>query len=618
MLSEKVQRLGVLFLYSLASSIGQEATASCVVDGVDPFECFPAEFGATQASVNRELIAAEPMTACTKLTGNLFGKIVLVDRGECTFYTKYLNVAASGAAAVMLADTTSHGSLPMLVRGQPDIDPGESDNPIPIVAMKRGARDKIMLLLNKQKLRAHINFGSGAQNEVKNLPKVGQRGKLTWFRGVAPARLCKPEEWISAGALAGATSPRSFKYVRMGDANNVVSEMVTHYKSPHNTAKTEVYEMESVDWDMTAHPYEAACVTSIANGCIDKKGAAYDELGAYEFPFSNMEFSTKGYIERPLDKFLRCRLLRTGSTFDNHEHYDRIFHFGEIWADAFSHAIFQTLPLLQIASAKMALFPNSKVLVPDHGPLKSMLMALGIDESRFIHLGKMYSAKTVHAVAYRSHAANVYQPQLGLQPRGILESIALKLSGGVSGGGALSKPPVQDLVLYLKRPVRATLGDQRSLLNEDEIIEQVRARLRPGLELKVFETVQYEDDEAKTAWDSDREIFRRAKAVFGPHGGAFGNILFAPKGTPVIEFNTLYQNVWRPQFYGLSQMVGLDYTLVEASRVGGTGDQHVDLKAKSLGPLNPLFYRVPMQVPVPAVLQALESAGVLTAAHGEL
>jgi hypothetical protein len=530
--------------------------------------------------------------------------VVLLDRGECTFYTKFLNAAAAGAVGVILADNTHHGALPMLVRGQPDIDPTETENPIPIVAVKRGARDDMSHLLNKGPVQAEISFGTSGGG-IASVKKG--RSKLAWFRGVPPARLCKPDEWVSAEALSGVSRPRPFTYIDQNDdeASSVRTQIISRYQSPVITAKGEVYEMESVDWDMTAFPYESACVLSIPDACIHKKGATYDDFAVYEFPFNNREFSLKAYetISKPIypDQFVSCRNARSG---EGQQHFDRIFSFAEIWADAFSHSIFQSLPQVQIAYEKMTEFPESKVLVPEQGPLKSLLLALGVDEKRIIHPGKLYTAKCVHIVAYRSTEANVYQPQLALQPHGLLQPIASKLAGG-----PLSKPPTQDLVLYLKRSGSETLGEQRALINEDELLEQVRAQLKPGFELKVFETVGYEDDEATVAWKTDQEVFRRAKAVFGPHGGAFANIIFAQKETAIVEFNTLQQHVWRPQYYGLSQMAGLDYTVVEALRTHSHERNAVE--GDDVAATNSLFYRVPMTVPVQGVLEALANAGVV-------
>ncbi|WAR22153.1 PADC1-like protein [Mya arenaria] len=53
-----------------------------------------------------DLIAAKPYHGCSPLTNAHFlsGKVVLLQRGECSFVTKTLNAEAAGALAVVIAD----------------------------------------------------------------------------------------------------------------------------------------------------------------------------------------------------------------------------------------------------------------------------------------------------------------------------------------------------------------------------------------------------------------------------------------------------------------------------------------------------------------------------------
>lgn len=70
-------------------------------------------------------------------------------------------------------------------------------------------------------------------------------------------------------------------------------------------------------------------------------------------------------------------------------------------------------------------------------------------------------------------------------------------------------------------------------------MERLRAALLPGFELVVEgrQKVSYGSTKERTAWIDSAELFVRAAAVLGPHGGAFGNIYLCSWNTTIIEFN---------------------------------------------------------------------------------
>src|SRR5207248_3324261 len=99
--------------------------------------------------------------------------------------------------------------------------------------------------------------------------------------------------------------------------------------------------------------------------------------------------------------------------------------------------------------------------------------------------------------------------------------------------------------------------------NEALLLEAVHRLLkRTSFQLQRFE--------ASGDLQIDLEVFRRAAAIFGPHGGAFGNLAFARPGTSVIEFLPLFRllrEAHEPRrsrnYWGLAQAAGLDYWTVE-------------------------------------------------------
>ena len=137
----------------------------------------------------------------------------------------------------------------------------------------------------------------------------------------------------------------------------------------------------------------------------------------------------------------------------------------------------------------------------------------------------------------------------GLFPRGTLLPIQRRL-------GTL-EPETQDLVLYFDRPHE---DQARSVANREELLSRVEHTLAgSGYRLQRF--VSSGDPQA------DLELVKRAKVVFGPHGGAFGNLVFAQPGTHVIEFLPIYDLYRagrdpRPDYWGLAQAASLDYWTV--------------------------------------------------------
>lgn len=85
-------------------------------------------------------------------------------------------------------------------------------------------------------------------------------------------------------------------------------------------------------------------------------------------------------------------------------------------------------------------------------------------------------------------------------------------------------------VIYLSRR-RGTLGGGRRVMNESEL----EKHLRMFAEANHYDYVPFFHGEYRDL-ASLLELWSQAAVVIGPHGGAFTNMMFAPKGTVVIEF----------------------------------------------------------------------------------
>lgn len=93
------------------------------------------------------------------------------------------------------------------------------------------------------------------------------------------------------------------------------------------------------------------------------------------------------------------------------------------------------------------------------------------------------------------------------------------------------------IILYLDRSKllntsqlpagQLTKVNGRSVLDQDELLEQIKQSLKPDFRLVVWTCLGYEQDQ---------DLFRQASVIMGPHGGHFTNLIFASPGSHVIEF----------------------------------------------------------------------------------
>jgi len=149
----------------------------------------------------------------------------------------------------------------------------------------------------------------------------------------------------------------------------------------------------------------------------------------------------------------------------------------------------------------------------------------------------------VHAkLAMYVHADYGY---LGLYPRGSLLPIQRKL-------GVLNHVE-KKYILYVKRAT-----SRRGLENEKELVVIAKA---------IWEKTKYEFKEFHVkSPESDLEIFRGSRVVFGCHGGALANIVFTQPGTHILELNEMHREkskLDRMMYWGLANAAGANYWNIE-------------------------------------------------------
>jgi hypothetical protein len=105
-----------------------------------------------------------------------------------------------------------------------------------------------------------------------------------------------------------------------------------------------------------------------------------------------------------------------------------------------------------------------------------------------------------------------------------------------------------ELIIYISRNDVRDRRTGRQVRNEDEIIEHLRGRFGDKL---------YEFQGERHNLQATKDLFSRARAVIGPHGGAFCNLLFAPSSTKVVEF--LPARNPTQFYYSLTSCLEMDY-----------------------------------------------------------
>ncbi len=112
----------------LVLSFGEPAVGVAAPSSLGSLMLGPAAFGPalTGTGVSGQLVYANDGVApfgdgCTALTNEVAGKIVLIDRGVCTFTTKVKNAQLAGAIGVLIADTVAGGPPPGLGGVDPTI-----------------------------------------------------------------------------------------------------------------------------------------------------------------------------------------------------------------------------------------------------------------------------------------------------------------------------------------------------------------------------------------------------------------------------------------------------------------------------------------------------------------
>lgn len=258
----------------------------------------------------------------------------------------------------------------------------------------------------------------------------------------------------------------------------------------------------------------------IQNATVTETGMIYNFTARYTFGY--------WYFKKDADKLVASS---ANSKFEP----GTFVSFMMIWQDAFQHNSFDTYPRAQYACSYLKRHVYLRVVVTCELQRDIFIEACTLNHDRFKIYNGPFSAKTIYAAVYATPTL------MGIIPSASIKSLGSQLQRG-------------GRVIYMPRQA----GQKRSVSNEDEVIDLLQVRY--GSKLDVFRPTN--------DWRKDRSAFAQAGLVIGPHGGAFGNMIFCPLRTIIVEFLPILrlsqsEKNPRPCYMGLAKGLDFEYHALE-------------------------------------------------------
>lgn len=146
-----------------------------------------AEFGAANFNQSGQLILANDgmnptADACTQITNNVAGKIVLIDRGTCTFTFKSANAESQGAIGVIIANNVANAG-PMGMQNQPA--DGTVTIPVMSISLEDGSALKAAMMNGAQTATMTRVSGVTRDGTIDNMIVAHEWGHYIHLRQVA-------------------------------------------------------------------------------------------------------------------------------------------------------------------------------------------------------------------------------------------------------------------------------------------------------------------------------------------------------------------------------------------------------------------------------------------------
>ncbi len=202
----------------------------------------------------------------------------------------------------------------------------------------------------------------------------------------------------------------------------------------------------------------------------------------------------------------------------------------QIWQDSFQHLSFDTYPRAAYMCEFLLKHQGYRVIAMGTLQVEIFQTGCNLPSSRFRILRESFSARTIYIPTFEKNYP------MGIYPKESIKSAGPQLNSG-------------ELVIYMPRD-----EGPRSVENEKDVIQTLHQEF--GRKLYVCHP--------SDNWTDQAEIFSKAQMIIGPHGGAFGNMIFAPVNTTIVEFHNIQalsraSENSRPCYLGLANALGFKY-----------------------------------------------------------
>lgn len=285
-------------------------------------------------------------------------------------------------------------------------------------------------------------------------------------------------------------------------------------------------------------------VRPIKNATIMPNGLVFNATKKYTFD--------KWYFNHPHYSTVLNLLLSQIKISDPNYHYNKgyFFSFIQIWQHYFQHIAFDTFPRIRLLCDTVQKNTFIGLLVMSTLQKDLMIEACPIEESRFQVITKEFSASTIAPVVWLPDSY-----AMGIVPPNSFKSLGPQDVSGTK-------------IIYLPR-----FSNARTVVNEAQVIKMLQHYFSD--DLLIYKPINQ--------WKKDRNVFKDAKIIIGPHGGAMANMIFAPVNTTIIEFLSLTtlkkQNKnERPCYFGLAKGMGFNYVAIEPERFVFEGSMTIPLE----------------------------------------
>lgn len=207
----------------------------------------------------------------------------------------------------------------------------------------------------------------------------------------------------------------------------------------------------------------------------------------------------------------------------------------QIWDNFFQHIAFDTIPRIVFSCNWLQHHFYVIIIIMNNLQRDLITLFCNLKSDRFYVLNRTVSFSSICVPFFdRSDIS------MGLLPPNSIKSLGCQKKVGTE-------------IIYVARK----RGKSRWLKNEEEIILTIKKKWQ---HVKVV----YPTGD----WKIDRNTFKNARIIIGPHGGGFGNMIFAPCNTTVIEFLPLKtlklkKENERPCYFGLAHALGFVYYAIE-------------------------------------------------------